>query len=86
MRRHYEETGWREYRYVVCGDCGEIYNIALTQDTSHGYLCPDCTRKRRKLRDSKERKSADRFRAADAGMAPAGGGGQRAESRTEGKD
>ena len=23
------------YRYVVCGDCGEIWNIAKEQDTRH---------------------------------------------------
>lgn len=41
------------YRYVVCGDCGEIWNIAKEQDTRHGYLCPQCAYKRRMERRKK---------------------------------
>lgn len=46
MRLTYEGASWREYRYVVCGGCGKVYNIAREQDTRHGYLCPACTMKR----------------------------------------
>ena len=42
------------YRYVVCGDCGEIWNIAKEQDTRHGYLCPQCAYKRRMERRKKD--------------------------------
>lgn len=41
------------HRYVVCGDCGEIWNIAKEQDTRHGYLCPQCAYKRRMERMKK---------------------------------
>jgi hypothetical protein len=44
------------YRYVVCGDFGRIWNIAKEQDTRYGYLCPQCTYKRRMER----RKNHDR--------------------------
>lgn len=44
------------HRYVVCGDCGQIWNIAKEQDTRHGYRCPKCIYKRRMER----RKNHDR--------------------------
>ena len=54
-------------RYVVCGDCGRIWNIAKEQDTRRGYLCPKCTYKRRMERRKKHdgkihNRSADRDR------------------------
>lgn len=42
------------HRYVVCGDCGRIWNIAKEQDTRYGYLCPQCTYKRRMERRKKD--------------------------------
>lgn len=33
-------------RYAVCKDCREIWNIAKNRDTSHGYICPRCERRR----------------------------------------
>lgn len=41
------------HRYVVCGDCGRIWNIAKEQDTRRGYLCPQCAYKRRMERRKK---------------------------------
>ncbi len=36
------------HRYVVCGKCGGIWNIAKEQDTRYGYLCPQCRYRKRK--------------------------------------
>ena len=33
-------------RYAVCKDCREIWNIAKNRDTSRGYICPRCERRR----------------------------------------
>ena len=44
------------HRYVVCGDCGRIWNIAKEQDTRHGYLCPDCIYKRRRKKRKRRKK------------------------------
>ena len=30
------------HRYAICKRCRLLWNIALTQDTSRGYLCPRC--------------------------------------------
>ena len=49
----FSRTYGMKKRYVVCKDCGEIKNIAKQQDTSGGYLCPDCTAKRRKKHGKK---------------------------------
>ncbi len=86
MRLTCEEIGWRNYRYAACGDCGKVYNIAIKQDTSRGYLCPGCTGKRRKKRVSQEQDDNGARRTAHDGMAPEGSGSQRAESRPEGQD
>lgn len=71
---------------MVCGDCGKVYNIAAKQDTSRGYLCQACTRKRRKQRENGKQEKAGAQREAHSGLAPEGGGGQRAETRPEGQD
>lgn len=42
------------HRYVVCGKCGRIWNIAKEQDTRYGYLCPECIYKRRMERRKKD--------------------------------
>ncbi|WMI80944.1 hypothetical protein [Anaerotignum sp. MB30-C6] len=36
------------YRYICCSRCGERWNIAKTANTRHGYLCPECNRKKDK--------------------------------------
>lgn len=43
-------------RKVVCGKCGEIFNIALTADTRNGYICPGCARREREKRGLDRRK------------------------------
>ena len=42
------------HRYVVCGKCGRIWNIAKEQDTRYGYLCPERIYKRRMERRKKD--------------------------------
>lgn len=86
MRATCEEIGWRNYRYAACGDCGRVYNIAKKQDTSRGYICPACTRKRRKQRGSQKQDDNGAGRKTYSGMAPEGSGDQRVESRPEGQD
>ena len=66
--------------------CGMVYNIAKKQDTSRDYICPACTRKRRKQRVSQKQNDNGAGRKAYSGMAPERSGGQRAESRPEGQD
>lgn len=44
-------------RKIVCGDCGEIINIAITADTSRGYICYKCAKERKKKNDFNRRKN-----------------------------
>lgn len=36
-----------KFRYAICKDCREKWNIAKNQDTSPFYLCPRCERRRK---------------------------------------
>lgn len=38
----------KEYRYAICKDCREKWNIALHQDTTPFYRCPRCAGKNRR--------------------------------------
>lgn len=36
----------KNLRRAACSKCGNVWNIAATQDTRKGYYCPECSKGR----------------------------------------
>lgn len=36
----------KNLRLAACSKCGNIWSIAITQDTKKGYYCPECSKGR----------------------------------------